>query len=393
MKKTIISLALVCIMLVASVIPAGAAEKAKKLQFDDDGEFKILHICDCQDDYPAEERMFTYINYMLETYKPDLVVLGGDNTVASEETKDDAIKELVAPYVEHETYFTLVFGNHDHEQGVDKDELLKMYQKHGGKYCLAYDADPDLTGTATHNLPIYSSDGEKLKFNLWIVDSNHYAVDENGEHLGYDSVREDQIEWYKDTYKKLEKEAGEKVYSLCFQHIIPGEVYDVMFPEVKKPLSPLTETYNNGKHYPIFLPDTSAFTGHLFENPSPGIYNYGQVDAMLETGDVLSILVGHDHICSYEIDYKGIEFINTPGVTLHSYGNEMVRGSRLVTIREDATDTFESEVITMNEVAYENEEFAEAMGISKLKAGFWLLADKVLLGLAKASGYVAKIIY
>ena len=392
MKKAI-TLFLVCMMLIASIIPASAAEKTKKLQFDKDGEFKVLHLCDCQDGFPAQEKMFTYINYMLETYKPDLVVLGGDNTVGEEETKEKAIEELVAPFVEHETYFTLVFGNHDHQQNVEKEELLEMYQKYGGKYCLAYDADPDLTGVANHNLPIYSSDGEKLKFNLWLMDSNNYVIDENGEENGYDCVNEDQIEWYKDTYKKLEKEAGEKVYSLCFQHIVPGEVYDVMFPEVKKELSPFTQTYNNGKHYNITAPDTSAFTGFLFEAPCPSELNYGQVEAMLETGDVLSILFGHDHINSYEIDYEGIKLINTPGVTYNSYGNEFVRGSRLITIKEDATDTFESEVITVNEIAYENEDFREAMDISKFKAGFWILLGDILLGLSKASGFVAKIIY
>ncbi|MEE0981816.1 MAG: metallophosphoesterase, partial [Acutalibacteraceae bacterium] len=129
MKKIIISVFLVCVMLLGTVIPAFAAGGSAKLQFDKDGEFKILHICDCQDTFPAQQKMFTYINYMLEIYEPDLVVLGGDNTVGPKETKDDAIKELVSPFVEHETYFTLVFGNHDHEQGVDKEALLKMYQK------------------------------------------------------------------------------------------------------------------------------------------------------------------------------------------------------------------------------------------------------------------------
>lgn len=393
MKKIIISVILVCVMLIATIIPASAANNADKLQFDENGEFKILHLCDGQDGYPAQERMFTYINYMLDIYKPDLVVLGGDNTVASEETKEDAIKEYVAPFVEHETYFTLVFGNHDHEQGVEKEELLEMYQKYGGKYCLAYDADPDLTGVANHNLPIYSSDGEKIKFNLWLIDSNHYIEDEDGNRLGYDSVREDQIEWYKETYTALEKEAGGKVNSLCFQHIIPGEVYKAIFPEVKKPLSPITETYNNGKHYPIIFPDTSAFVGHIYEPPSPGVFNYGQVDAMVETGDVLSILVGHDHVNSYETEYEGIKLINTPGVTFNAYGYEIVRGSRLITLKEEDLDTFESEVITVNELAYENEEFREEMDISKFKAGFWVLADKFQLTLAKASSYIAKIIY
>ncbi len=393
MKKIIISITLVCLMLIGSIIPAFAADTPAKLQFGSDGEFSILHICDCQDGYPAHKEMFTYINHMLDIYKPDLVVLGGDNTVGPKETKLEAIKELVAPFVEHETYFTLVFGNHDHEQGVEKDELLKMYQEAGGKYCLAYDAVPELTGTATHNLPVYSSDGEKIKFNLWMFDSNTYAEDENGNRLGYDSVRTDQIEWYKETYAEIKEEAGETVYSLAFQHMIPPDVYEVMFPSVKTPLEPITESYNGGKHYPIIFPDTSAFSGHIHEAPSPGVYNYGQVDAMVEAGDVLSVLVGHDHVNTYETDYKGIKLINTPGVSFNAYGKEFVRGSRLITIKEDSPDTFESEVITVNELAYENEDFRVNMDISKFKAGFWIFIDKFLLFLAKLTVPFAKIIY
>ncbi|MEE0980224.1 MAG: metallophosphoesterase [Acutalibacteraceae bacterium] len=393
MKKIIISVFLVCVMLLGTVIPAFASDGNARLQFDKDGEFKILHICDCQDTFPAQQKMLTYINYMLEIYEPDLVVLGGDNTVGPKETKDDAIKELVSPFVEHETYFTLVFGNHDHEQGVDKEALLKMYQKHGGKYCLAYDAVPELSGTATHNLPVYSSDGKKIKFNLWMFDSNTYLEDENGKRLGYDSVREDQIEWYNETYKALKTKAGEDVYSLAFQHMIPPDVYEAMFPSVKYPLSPITETYNNGTHYPIIFPDTSAFTGHIYEAPSPGVINYGQVDAMVENGDVLSVLVGHDHVNTYETEYKGIKLINTPGVSYNAYGKEVVRGSRLITINENSTDTFESEVITVNELAKENQEFREAMDISRFTAGFWVFMDKFALFFAKLSGVIAWVIY
>jgi predicted phosphodiesterase len=393
MRKIICSLILACVVLIGCVVPAFAADTSAKLRFDNNGEFRILHICDCQDGYPAQTKMLTYINYMLDIYKPDLVVLGGDNTVGSQETKELAIEELVTPFVAHQTYFTLVFGNHDHEQGVDKEDLLRMYQKHGGKYCLAYDAVPELTGTANHNLPIYASDSEEIKFNLWMIDSNTYVSDDEGNRLGYDSVREDQIEWYKNTAAELNEEAGKTVNSIAFQHIIPPDVYEAMFPSVKYPLDPVTETYNDNKHYPVIFPNTSAFTGHIHEPPSPGVFNYGEVDAMVETGDVLSIFVGHDHVNSYETEYKGIKLINTPGVSFNAYGKDFVRGSRLITLREDATDTFESEVITVNELAYENEEFRNEADISKFEAGFWIAIDKFLLFLAKLSSYPAKIIF
>ena len=391
MKKRIFSVILAVCMIFSAAMPAFAASKSV-LKFDENGEFKILHLCDGQDGYPAQERMMTYINYMLKVYEPDLVVLGGDNTVASKEDKQDAIKELVAPFVENKVYFTLVFGNHDDEQGVDKNTLLKYYQKYGGKYCLAYDADPRLHGTAIHNLPILSSDGKKIKFNLWMFDTGTYVYDEDGNRLGYDSVTPDQIEWYKKTSKAIEKEAGEKINSLAFQHMVPPDVYDVMFPDVPFELSPLTECYN-GKNYPIVCPDTSVFDGHLLEPPSPGVYNHGQFDSMVERDDVLAIFAGHDHINSYEVEHKDIMIINTPGMAFRAYGNEFVRGGRLITVNEDDTSKFKSEVITVNDLALKNKDFAEDMDINRLDAGFWVVFGKILLVLSEISGIGAVFLY
>lgn len=393
MKKRFFSVVLVLCLALTAVIPATALSD-DTLRFDENGEFKILHICDCQDDYPAEENMLTYINYMLEVYEPDLVVLGGDNTVGDADTKELAIEELVKPYVDHKVPFTLVFGNHDEECGqISKDVLLTYYQKYGGKYCLAYDADPAISGTAAHNLPVLASDSNDVKFNVWLFDTGDYVRDENGDHLGYDSVRDDQIQWYKDTCTDLKNFAGETVPAIAFQHMVVGEIYDAMFPKVPFDLSPITECYNNGKNYPIICPDTSVFKGHLFEPPSPGIYNHGQYDAMLEMGDVTGIYVGHDHINTYEVEYKGINIVNTPGVTLHSYGNEMTRGSRLITVNEEDPTNVKSEVITYNELAIKNSDFASDIGTSSFKARLWIFIGNLLLFLKNLSAVGSAIFY
>ena len=395
MKKRILSLALALCLVLCAAVPALAAEPDGVLRFDENGEFKILHMTDCQDGYPARTEMLTYINYMLDIYEPDLVVLGGDNCVCEGKYKQPAIAELVKPYVDRGIYFTLVFGNHDHEQGVDEETLLSYYLQAGGKYCLAYDAVPSLSGTATHNLPVYGTDG-KIKFNVWLFDSGAYVHendDESAPRLGYDCVRPDQIEWYKETYEDLKKEAGADVPSMAFQHIVVGDVYYAMFPSSPFELSPITETHNGGENYAIIFPNTSIFKGHIYEPPAAGYYNHGQFDAMVETGDVLAIYCGHDHINSYELEYKGIDIINTPGCTFNAYGNEIVRGSRLITINENAPEDYVNEVITVNELALENSEFAEAMGISPIKAGFWVFMDKFLLGLKNASAIFAAIIY
>ncbi len=391
MKKRIFAVVLtLCLVFSAAFCVSASAAEPAKLTFDENGEFKILHLCDCQDDYPAHEEMLVFIDTVLKTYEPDLVVLGGDNTVDKAETKELAIEELVSPFVENKVYFTLVFGNHDREQGVDNEELLKMYQKYGGEYCLAYDAVEELNGTGNHYLPVYSSDGSEMKFNVWLFDSGS-SIREGDTWLGYDSVREDQIEWYKSESKKLVDGKGKMVNSLAFQHIIVSDVYDEMFVEAPFAMGELTREFN-GKIY-SFLPKTNNIEGFIFEFPCPGYINYGQFDAMVETGNVLGIFSGHDHINSFEVEMDGIRIINTPGATVESYGNGFTRGARLLTIKEDDTSTFESELITYNDLAIENAEFASAAGISKFVAILTNIVGDVLLAFGKLSGVFASILY
>lgn len=377
-----------CFSLCASALDLGIAEP---LRFDENGEFKIMHLTDCQDTTPADTRMMKFIDAALKEYQPDIVVLGGDNSVGPEETKEAAIKELVTPFVENEVYFTLVFGNHDCEQGWSNDELLPLYQKYGGKYCLAYDAVPSLHGTATHMLPVLGSGSSlETKFALYMFDSGSHVYDENGEDLGYDSVTTDQIEWYKDTSNALKTAMGKKVNALAFQHIVVGDVYDALFHESAVKLGELTPSYN-GKTY-SFLPKTENFDGFLLEFPCPGYYNHGQFDAMVEQGDVLGIFSGHDHTNSYEVEHKGIKIINTPGSTYHSYGSDLVRGMRMITVKESDTSTFESEVVTVNDLTISNSDFASDAGHSSVTASLVNVLADILLALGKFSGVFSAVI-
>ncbi len=400
MTKRIFSLVLALCM-VFGMFTVAFAEAEPTLKFDENGEFKVLHLTDCQDDDEADPRMLAYIDAVLKEYKPDLVVLGGDNTVA-DKNMENGIKELVSIFVENETYFTLVFGNHDYQQGVPDDEALAMYQEAGGKYCLAYDADPNLSGEGTHNLPVYSSDGSEIKFNLWMFDSGAYEpmVDENGNYvydeegnlrdIGYECVREDQIAWYVKTSNELKEETGKVVPSLAFQHIIVGDVYDALFPESPVDLGVLTPKYN-GKTY-SFFPKTDNFTGFLLEFPCPGVYNRGQFEAMVNQGDVAGIFSGHDHINSFETELDGIRIINTPGATYHSYAKDYLRGSRLITVKEDDPANFTSEVITVNDMVLLDSDFGAEIGVSRFVAYVNIYFAEIMLALGKFTGIFAKIL-
>ena len=85
--------------------------------------------------------------------------------------------------------------------------------------------------------------------------------------------------------------------------------------------------------------------------------------------------------------------INTPGMAFRAYGNEFVRGGRLITVNEDNTSKFKSEVITVNDLALKNADFAEDMAINRLDAGFWVILGKFLLVLSEISGIGAVFLY
>ena len=378
--KKVISILLALAMIFACASTAFAADSDLPiLRFDENGEFKILHLTDCQDVYPANQTMVQFIQHCLDKYDPDLVVLGGDNSVDDTGNIEKAITEIATIFVENETYFTLVFGNHDREGGRgENDVLLRYYQKAGGKYCLAYDAVPSLTGVGTHNLPIMSSENPlKVAYNLYMFDSgtSGYSDLERSGQEGYDCVHEDQVNWFKatnSTYTMLN--GGKVIPSMAFQHIIVGEIMEALYKEKSEVAISLDSKYGNGKLYDLTVANYAAIKdGMLLEPPCPGVENYGQFDALVEQGTV-AVFSGHDHINTFTVEYKGVDIVNTAGCTFHSYGQDYNRGARLITLYEGKTE-YGSQTLLLAEEAMDSD-VIELNIFSKI---FGILINKLIL--------------
>lgn len=344
LTKKVLAVALAMLMLAATFAMTAYANVSDYiLKFNEDGKFTIMMFADSQDDEELEETTAQLMREALAAYTPDLVIYMGDNSVAPGEKQADAIAAIVAPVVEAGVPFTVVFGNHDQEQGVPNEDLLKEYQKYPG--CLAYDAVPSLYGCGNHNLPILASNGLGIAFNLWFVDSGT-STEEAG---GYDYVREDQINWYKDTAKALSLlNGGEVVPAMSFQHIIVPEVYDAL-GMMKIPVGIGEWTFDGQAYLPI--PNFGSFTGFLFEPPCPSHINGGQFDAWVETGDVMATFYGHDHVNDFTTTYEGIDITTVPTVGCNSYSNDINRGVGLITLDENDLSTYEYEALRMYDFA------------------------------------------
>lgn len=350
MKKTIC--AVLSALLILSCFTAGGFAKTAgtELKFNENGEFRIMCFADSQDDENLEETTTAIMREAIKKYKPDLVIFLGDNTVAKGyDNQKTAIEAVTLPCRESSTPYAIVFGNHDEEQGVSKEDLLEIYRNLG---CLTFDAVPEMYGCGTCNLPILSSDGTKTVFNIWLTDSGSYNTD--SDQWGYDYIHPDQIEWYKATAEALKAANGGKaVPSMNFQHIVIPEIYDELFLEVPFRSDALTYNYN-GKSY-FKLPVFHRLHGYWLEECCPPKDYDGQLDAWVEEGDVIAAFHGHDHDNSYETNIKGVDIINVPTVGCSAYSKAVTRGCGLITLNEKNPAKYKYELVHMYDLALEKD--------------------------------------
>ncbi|MBR3588133.1 MAG: metallophosphoesterase family protein [Clostridia bacterium] len=322
MFKKVFSIILsVLICLSMFTVSVGAEDKsADTLQFNKDGTFKIMQVADIQDDHHLIPATLDFFRLAIESEKPDLVVLLGDNiSGVPSDFKDiekarkntaKAIDCFMSFFEEMNVPVAVVFGNHDAENDVTKEEQMQMYMSYD--CCIAVDEGEEISGCGTYNIPVLSSDGKKIAYNFWFFDSCLYDEEKGIS----DNIQQNQIDWYiKKSNELKDANGGKPVDSMAFQHIPPKEIEKAEF-----------------------------ISGEVNENPSPSSGEALQISAMLSQGDVKAVFFGHDHVNTYTALYEGIYLINCPTSGFGSYG-DMNRGLRFVTIDENNTSEFETKLI------------------------------------------------
>ncbi len=318
-------------------------ETDKTVKFGSDGKLKILHITDThlKHNHNLDPTLWM-VERACDEEKPDIVMLTGDivlNCESAEDTKR-LINALMNIFDSRNIPVAVTFGNHDSEQGaMSREELMAYYNTFSCS--VSVDDGESLSGCGTYNIPVLSSDGERVKFNLWVFDSGDY--DEEGR---YSCVQPDQVEWYKEVSDKLKKEnGGEKVNSLVFQHIIVGEIYDALMKTDSHKSYSYKHLYNEDEYY-MFDPDRVNY-GTVRETPCPGYENYGQFEAMTEKGDVLAMFTGHDHTNAFGVEYKGIDIVNSLSTRYIGLFHSTQCGYRVIEVDEGDTSSYETRVERM----------------------------------------------
>ena len=339
--KKILAILLAAVLALGVIMPAFAETDANsKLQFDKDGNFRIMQISDVQDGTVLTPATKTFLKEVVLDAQPDIIVLTGDNISAGSATVGihaidlqlvkKAINNYMSVFEEIGIPVAVVFGNHDAEKIVTKEEQMAFYTAYD--CCIAVDKGEALYGCGTYNVPIYSSaDTSKIAYNLWMMDSNMY--DPEG---GYDHVHQNQLDWYVKTSNELkEQNGGKPVPSMMFQHIIVNEIYDIMseVPEAEKDKYEYVES--DGKYHAINPENLKD--GEINEMPCPPSKNGGQFETVKNQGDVVAMFFGHDHKNTFVADCQGIDLVNSPTSGFGSYG-DYGRGVRIIDLKENSTE-------------------------------------------------------
>ncbi|WP_199538901.1 metallophosphoesterase family protein [Desertihabitans brevis] len=308
-----------------------------------DHTFRIVQFNDTQDDERIDRRTIELMEKVLDSEQPDLVVLNGDNITGGcedERAMRQAMNNVVVPMEERGIPWVLTYGNHDEDStpqgGLDEEEMLDIYRSYPHNY---NEPSPEgVTGSGNMALTIRATDRRQgAAFALFLLDSGRYAPAQvaGQDFSGYptwDWVRMNQVEWYCQTSRALEKRWRKKVPALMFIHIPLWEYRFMWFGGV--------DERNGGNHEAAVV--RHQITGERNEDECPGPVNSGLFSAILDRGDVKGVFCGHDHVNTYCGNYYGVLLGYAGNTGFGTYGlsgaeRNRLRGARVFDL-DDRTD-------------------------------------------------------
>ncbi len=263
---------------------------------------KILLIADVHNrpnaSRSARKKTLSGLKKAIDKIENDLIVFLGDIVHGPD---FDEVNQSYEKYLREvldltdEKPFATVFGNHDDECKITKDEILSMISAYPNSL------------TQGQNYVI-ETNGETLVF----IDSGSYS---NSNKSFYATVEQPTIDWAKGVIHNKK--------AILFQHIIVPDIIDCM------------EEYD---HFKPFCVQSSGkwirfkkgieHTGFMWERPCPPDINTGELKQLAPY--LKGAVFGHDHNNDFELSIMGVKLIQCAGCGSNSYDKLMPSSVKLL---------------------------------------------------------------
>jgi hypothetical protein len=214
--------------------------------------------------------------------------------------------------IDREIPWAAVFGNHDDMCVLSRSTMMEWISAQ--PYSLA-SPGPDFGELCVGNyrLDVKASTGNASALTMYFLDSRAYSEEDDID--GYDWIHQDQIDWFNDQVAEVAADSApnDPPNALAFFHI------------------PIPE-YKNASHN---LTNTVGWHGEGVSSPE---YNSGFGDALVQSGTVRAVSVGHDHNNNFCSPYDGVALCYGGGTGYGTYGFPgLSRMDRIFKVSQDGT--------------------------------------------------------
>lgn len=148
-------------------------------------KFKIVQFTDLHVKYqhPLSDIAFERMNQVLDDEQPNFVIFTGD--IIYSQPAEENLRNVLKTVFDRSIPFSVVFGNHDDEQGASNEALVRVAESL--PYNLTQHEESGLSGVGNYILPVLSADGAKEAALLYCFDSHAYSKIPGVE--GYDYIK------------------------------------------------------------------------------------------------------------------------------------------------------------------------------------------------------------
>ncbi len=247
---------------------------------------KILQVTDLHlgstDEGKWEKDIITFrrIKQLVDTYNPDMIAITGDLLTGEKPFGSLLCASVVNFFDGLERPWLYVFGNHDPEGGFGRDQIAEVFSVSKWGILGNHPVDNEHKKKYDYVVNLMYKGQKKPVWQIYGFDS--------GSQKGFKSIKQDQLEWYRDMSEKSAKKFDQKTRAIAIFHI---PLIEYQYIQDDKSI----KKYGKAKEKVWYEEDDGS------------VYK-----TFLDVGNIEATFCGHDHYNNYWGKYKG-------GITL-AYG-------------------------------------------------------------------------
>lgn len=284
------------------------------------------------------------ISEAIARVKPDLITISGDISWAG----DDAAHAWLADYFDSFGIpWAPVMGNHDNQCGdAFVDDVAEIFL--AGKHCLFEKGDASM-GCGNYVIVIEES-GKPVEA-LFMMDSHNRSsyTDENGEARNtWGKLYREQLAWYAAQNEQLRARGCND--STLIMHIPMYAYFEASAAAYRPGIDWANLQYECHTDYPdAWQPGVKA-CGVQYEGIGAPTIEDGVLDALIAGGTTKHVLVGHDHINNWMIDYRGVKLCFSLKAGPSAYWRPFLNGGTVLTVTEQGVSDIHHEYVDCSDL-------------------------------------------